>query len=397
MKCILAVNGGSSSLKCGLYEPGKGVSKLRYRFKLSDALGTPSLAITDGQGHQLAQLNPDFSQVPSSQRHLSELKLVLDWIATHLPEIEIQAAGHRVVHGGEQFSAPTLVDDTLIESLHQLSSLAPLHQPYNIALIRACQKYLPGIPQVACFDTMFHVGQSELERYYAIPARYTQDGIHRYGFHGLSYQYIQRQLETQRRGLGRSLICHFGSGASMCAVRDSLSVASSMGFTALDGLPMGSRCGNIDPGVLLYLMRHYALDIDALEQILNKQSGWLGVSGVSSDMLELHASGTPAAEAAIDMFCYRAALEAGRLSAAMEGLDRVVFTGGVGENDADVRARILKRLKWLGVTVDPAANAAGSTLISGPDSQVDVLVIPTHEGAMIAQHCHELLYSNGCR
>ncbi len=391
MQCILAVNGGSSSLKCGLYEPSGDASQLRYRFKLNNALGTPSLTITDGQGHTLAQLDPDFSQIASSQRHLKALAVVLDWIAEQLPEVEIMAVGHRVVHGGEQFSAPAEVNDALVDSLHQLSPLAPLHQPYNIALIEDCRTRLPAIPQIACFDTMFHVGQSELERHYAIPARFTADGVQRYGFHGLSYQYIQRQLAAQGRGLGRSLICHFGSGASMCAVRDGRSVASSMGFTALDGLPMGSRCGNIDPGVLLYLMRHYALDIDTLEQVLNKQSGWLGVSGVSSDMLELHASDKPAAQVAIEMFCYRAALETGRLGVAMQGLDRIVFTGGVGENDADIRARIIARLEWLGVAIDPGANQGGATVISSADSRIEVLVIPTHEGAMIAQHCHEML------
>ncbi|UTW11818.1 acetate/propionate family kinase [Marinobacterium rhizophilum] len=391
MQCILAVNGGSSSLKCGLYEPATDAAHLRYRFQLGNALGTPSLEITDGQGQELAQLQPDFSQIATSQRHLSALALVLDWIDAELPDVEILAVGHRVVHGGEQFSTPRRVDDALIDSLHQLSPLAPLHQPYNIELIQACRARLPGTAQLACFDTMFHVGQSALERRYAIPARFTADGIQRYGFHGLSYQYIQRQLARQGRGMGHSLICHFGSGASICAVRDGRSVASSMGFTALDGLPMGSRCGSIDPSVLLYLMRHYAMDIDMLEQMLNKQSGWLGVSGVSSDMLELHASDKPEAQEAIEMFCYRAALEIGRLSAAMQGLDRIVFTGGVGENDADIRARILQRLAWLGVALDPRANESGAMLISTPDSSIEVLVIPTHEGAMIAQHCHEML------
>ncbi|ANG64048.1 acetate kinase [Marinobacterium aestuarii] len=390
MKCILAVNGGSSSLKCGLYEPGTSVPQLRYRFKLGDALGTPELSITGGQGEKLALLHPDFSQIASSQRHLMALTLVLDWIDENLPDCSIEMVGHRVVHGGQLFSAPVRVDDELIEALHQLSPLAPLHQPFNIELIQACRARLPGLEQVACFDTMFHAGQSSLERQYAIPARFTQDGIQRYGFHGLSYDFIQHQLATQGLGLGHSLICHFGSGASMCAVKDGHSVASSMGFTAVDGLPMGSRCGNIDPGVLLYMQRHYGLDIEALEQILNRQSGWLGVSGISSDMLELHCSASDAAGFAIDMFCYRAALEAGRLSAAMEGLDRIVFTGGVGENDADIRGRIGKRLAWLGVKLDAAANTAGDTLISHPDSRIEVLVIPTHEGAMIAQYCHEM-------
>jgi acetate kinase len=390
MMCILAVNGGSSSLKCGLYEPGADVPRLRYRFKLGDALGTPELSITGDRGQKLALLHPDFSQIASNQRHLTALTLVLDWIDQNLPDCTIKMVGHRVVHGGQQFSAPVRINDDLIAALHHLSPLAPLHQPFNIELIQACRERLPGLVQIACFDTMFHAGQSSLERQYAIPARFTRDGIQRYGFHGLSYEFIQRQLAVLGRGLGHSLICHFGSGASMCAVKDGRSIASSMGFTAVEGLPMGSRCGNIDPGVLLYMQRHYGLDIDALEQILNKESGWLGVSGISSDMLELHSSEADAAEFAIDMFCYRAALETGRLSAAMEGLDRIVFTGGVGENDADIRARIGKHLEWLGVKLDAAANTAAETVISHPDSRIEVLVIPTHEGAMIAQHCHEM-------
>ena len=391
MLCILTVNGGSSSLKCGLYTPGHEGLRLQYRFQFGNALGDAILSITDGQGQQLDRQHPEFDAIAPKQRHLSALALILDWIDTRLPEISIIAAGHRVVHGGNRFSAPTRIDDAVIDSLQQLSPLAPLHQPYNIELIQACRARFPALLQVACFDTMFHAGQSPLERHYAIAARFTADGVQRYGFHGLSYEYIQRQLAAQGEGLGQSLICHFGSGASMCAVRDGQSVASSMGFTALDGLPMGSRCGSIDPGVLIYLLRHYALDVDTLEQLLNRQSGWLGVSGVSSDMRELHASQAPAAEDAIEMFCYRAALETGRLISAMQGFDRMVFTGGVGENDADIRARILKRLAWLGIRVDGSANAAGEQLISAPDSRVQVRVMPTHEGAMIAQHSFELL------
>ncbi|MFC6671698.1 acetate/propionate family kinase [Marinobacterium aestuariivivens] len=391
MNCILAVNGGSSSLKCGLYEPADGVPLLRYRFQLGDAMGTPRLDIRDGTGRSLEQLSPDFSRIASSQRHLAALDLVLDWIQANLPDCRLMAAGHRVVHGGELLAAPTRVDDELIATLQRFSPLAPLHQPFNIELIEGCRRRLPGLLQVACFDTMFHVGQSRIERHYALPHRYTEDGIQRYGFHGLSYEFIQRQLEARGEGLGRSLLCHFGAGASMCGVRDGRSIASSMGFTAVEGLPMGSRCGSIDPGVLIYLMRHYALDVDGLEHLLYKQSGWLGVSGISSQMLELHKSADPLADEAIEMFCYRAALEAGRLSAAIEGCDRLVFTGGVGENDADVRARMLTRLQWLGVEFDEAANARGDERISTAGSRVQVWVIPTHEGAMIAQHVLEKL------
>ncbi|NVK40444.1 MAG: acetate/propionate family kinase [Oceanospirillaceae bacterium] len=391
MRLILAVNGGSSSLKCGLYEPSGNTPQLRYRLQLKDALGKPKLEIRHGDGKALEQRAPDFSRIAADHRHVAALNLVLDWIETELSHCELLAVGHRVVHGGAELAAPMPVDDALIETLRGFNPLAPLHQPFNIELIEACRRRLPSVPQTACFDTMFHVGQSPLERRYALPRRFAEEGVQRYGFHGLSYAYIQRQLDALGEGQGRSLLCHFGAGASMCAVRDGHSVASSMGFTAVDGLPMGSRCGNLDPGVLIYLMRRHGLDADALEKLLYKESGWLGVSGVSAEMLDLHASSDPHADEAIEMFAYRAALEAGRLSAALQGCDRIVFTGGVGENDANVRTRMLSRLGWLGIRLDPAANSRGDAVISTTDSAIEVRVIPTHEGTMIAQHVLEKL------
>ncbi|GGO82390.1 acetate kinase [Marinobacterium nitratireducens] len=391
MKLVLAVNGGSSSLKCGLYEPVDGVPQLRYRLQLKDALGAARLEIRHGDGAALEQRAPDFSRIEPGRRLVAALNLVLDWIGSELSHCELLAVGHRVVHGGAELARPMPVDDDLMERLRGFNPLAPLHQPFNLELIQACRRRLPALLQVACFDTMFHVGQSPLERRYALPRHFADEGVQRYGFHGLSYEYVQRRLEQRNEGRGRSLLCHFGAGASMCAVQDGRSIASSMGFTALEGLPMGSRCGNIDPGVLIYLMRQHGLDPDALERLLYKESGWLGVSGVSAEMLELHRSPDPRADEAIEMFAYRAALEAGRLSAALEGCDRILFTGGVGENDADVRARMLRRLGWLGVRLDEDANARGDELISLPDSPVRAFVIHTHEGAMIAQHVLEQL------
>ena len=237
---------------------------------------------------------------------------------------------------------------------------------------------------------MFHAGQSKLEQNYALPKKYTDEGIHRYGFHGLSYEYIQRQLSQLNDNPLNTIVCHLGAGASMCAIKDGQSIASSMGFTAVDGLPMGSRCGSIDPGVLLYLQRHHHMSADELETLIYKQSGWLGVSGISSDMLELHNENSPEAEHAIDMFCYRAALEIGRLSAALEGLEQIVFTGGVGENDADVRERILNRCTWLGATFSPQANQNGEPLICESGSKIKIRVIPTNEEAMLAIHALEI-------
>lgn len=389
MQTILTVNGGSSSLKCALYEKQENL-KLLFNFKLGNILSEVRLAISDSEGNKLLTSTPDLKSVPAEGRHQACLQLILDWLQSNLPESDLCAIGHRVVHGGADFSQPSLIDESLLQELSAFIPLAPLHQPYNLKLIEACRNLAPELPQAACFDTMFHSQQPELERRYAIPRRFSEQGVQRYGFHGLSYEFIQRQLQLQDEGSLNTIVCHLGAGASMCAIKQGRSVASSMGFTAVDGLPMGSRCGNIDPGVLLYLQRHFDMDADALEKLIYKESGWLGVSGISSDMLELHQSDSAEAEEAIEMFCYRAALEIGRLAAALEGLQQLVFTGGVGENDADVRKRILSRCTWLGVQINQTANQQGQLKISSDDSAVAVQVIPTDEEAMIALHVLEL-------
>lgn len=391
MKTVLTVNGGSSSLKCALFAQEKNGLKCLYIFKLSNILGDARCKIIHGNGDTLEQSNLDLSTAFRDNRHQAALQHVLDWIAKHVPKSQLIAFGHRVVHGGEQFSNPMRVNSQLLMALEQYVPLAPLHQPYNLKLIRACQILEPSLPQIACFDTMFHVGQPKVERNYAIPRRFSEEGVHRYGFHGLSYEFIQRQLSDLDGGHLNTVICHLGAGASMCAVKNGQSIASTMGFTAVDGLPMGSRCGNIDPGVLIYLARHYDMDLDALETLINKQSGLLGVSGISSDMLELHQADHPHAEEAIDMFAYRIALEIGRLTAALNGLQQIVFTGGIGENDANLRERVLQRCGWLGIQVDNTANTRGAAVISTPTSDIIVRVIPTDEEAMIATHVEEVL------
>ncbi len=389
MHTILTVNGGSSSLKCALFELTDDNLSLRFSFKLGNILNTASFKVTDATGEVLETQQPDYSSVPIEQRHQACLQTILNWLAQHLPDNQLSAIGHRVVHGGTDFSHPCLIDDDLLQALAKLIPLAPLHQPYNLRLIEACHALAPDLPQVACFDTMFHSKQPALEQSYALPRELTAQGIHRYGFHGLSYEFILRQLEKLDSAQLNTIVCHLGAGASMCAIKSGQSIASSMGFTAVDGLPMGSRCGNVDPGVLLYLQRHHNMSADDLETLIYKQSGWLGVSGISSDMLELHQADHPAAEEAIDMFCYRAALEIGRLSAALEGLQQLVFTGGVGENDANVRERILERCHWLGISIDATANQTADNLISTEASNVAVRVIPTNEEAMIATHVLE--------
>ncbi|MDO6593441.1 acetate/propionate family kinase [Neptuniibacter sp. 1_MG-2023] len=390
MQTILTVNGGSSSLKCALFELRNGALTLLYGFKLGNILNTPRFKVKDASGATLEQSTPDYQSVPKEERHQACLQTILNWLSQHLPESSLVAIGHRVVHGGEIFSEPCIVTSEVKAQLEKFIPLAPLHQPYNLRLIEACQALEPTLPQIACFDTMFHSKQSNLEKNYALPRQYTDEGVRRYGFHGLSYEFIQRQLTQLQSPSLNTVVCHLGAGASMCAIKNGVSIASSMGFTAVDGLPMGSRCGNIDPGVLLYLQRQHQMDADQLETLIYKQSGWLGVSGISSDMLELHRAEQPEAEEAIEMFCYRAALEIGRLSAALEGLGQIVFTGGVGENDADVRQRILNRCRWLGITYSEDANQNNENIISLNDSAVTVRVIATNEETMIATHVLEI-------
>ncbi len=391
MKTILTVNGGSSSLKCALFAQRANGVECLYVFKLGNILSDARVSIKDGDGNDVEKCGLDLSAAAQENRHQAALQYVLDWLQKALPESELTAIGHRVVHGGGVFNDPVLLDEEILLKLRTFVALAPLHQPYNLKLIRACQELAPELPQIACFDTMFHAEQPAEERDYALPREYTEQGIRRYGFHGLSYEFIQRRLSALESGDHNTVICHLGAGASMCAVKAGRSIASTMGFTAVDGLPMGSRCGNIDPGVLLYLQRHNGMDADALERLINKESGWLGVSGISSDMLTLHQSDDPRAEEAINMFAYRISLELGRLGAALQGLDQIVFTGGVGENDADLRRRVLERAQWLGVSFDEDANNAGADLISNADSAVTVRVIPTNEEAMIATHVEEVL------
>lgn len=387
MDTILTVNGGSSSLKCGLYQVREDELHCLTHLKVENLLGETTLFKVRDENNQVVDAYQlECQSVPLEERHQYGLQEVLHWVDEHLSRSHLIATGHRIVHGGDRFSEPLQLDDAALEQLRRYIPLAPLHQPYNLKLVDACRRLAPELPVVACFDTMFHSAQPRLERLYALPRHMIDKGIHRYGFHGLSYEYIQRQLNLIGSGNLKTVACHLGAGASMCAIREGRSIASSMGFTAVEGLPMGSRTGNLDPGVLLYLMREENMDADALERLIYKQSGWLGVSTISSDMKTLHQAQDPKAEEAIDMFCYRIALEMGRLSAALEGVEQVVFSGGVGENDSDVRARVLSRCRWLGIELDEAANRQNCSEIQGPNSRVLVRVIPTNEEAMIAHH-----------
>ena len=300
-----------------------------------------------------------------------------------------------MVHGGTKFLKPVRVDDSVLADLDTLVPLAPLHQPHNLAAIRAVTRHAPALPQVACFDTSFHRTQPPIAQQFALPRKLTAEGIQRYGFHGLSYEYIASRLRQvdPRAAAGRTVVAHLGNGASLCALHDGVSVATTMSFTPLDGLPMGSRCGAIDPGVLIYLMDRHGLDARALEHLLTNESGLLGVSGISSDMRTLleKESTDPRAAEAIELFVYRISRELGSMAAALGGLDALVFTGGIGEHAPPIRARVCHAASWLGIDFDPTPNEQGVPRISSSPSRVSAWVIPTNEELMIAEHTRHLL------
>lgn len=392
---VLTLNGGSSSLKLALFEPRSGTAAdslhCLYRGKVTDIFGSAQLQWKNHSGAPVfaagVQIDPDSSAGSYYQQALQQ---ALAALATFAPDNSIALVGHRIVHGADQFPQAQVLTDSDLQQLATYIPLAPLHQPYNLQLIHACRALLPDVPHVGCFDTAFHAGQPPVEQRYAIPREYHDQGLRKYGFHGLSYQFIQQQLQALGCGQHNTIVCHLGSGASLCAIKNGQSIATTMGFSPLDGLPMGTRCGAIDPGVLLYLLREHKLDVDQLENLLYKRSGWLGISGISGEMLTLEQSDADSARAAIEHFCYRTALAIGQLSAALGGLQQLVFTGGVGENDAMIRANILQRCAWLGVKTDSASNQRGAALISDADSAVLVRVIATDEEQMIALnalHC----------
>lgn len=304
------------------------------------------------------------------------------------------AFGHRVVHGGLKYTAPVQATEAVLDDLAELEPLAPLHQPHNLASIRAIFKIAPQIPQIVCFDTAFHRTQSDLAQAFALPRRFKEAGVRRYGFHGLSYEFLLSRLGELAPELGsaRIVFAHLGNGASLCAVHEGRSVAASMGFTAVDGLMMGTRCGAIDPGVILYIMQHDGLDHAAIEDLLYRRSGLLGVSGISSDMRMLRASTDPAAKEAIALFVYRIVRELGSMVAALGGLDAIVFSGGIGENDASIRIEVIEGSRWTGAKLDHARNKGGEGLISSANSSVAVWVIPTDEERLIARHTARMLH-----
>jgi len=390
MDTILVVNAGSSSVKFQVFSvEGEGQLRRQIRGQMDGIGSRPRLRARDANGDPLADRVYPIEAIPDVP---AAMGIAGEWLRDEL-RITPMAVGHRVVHGGPDHDRPVLIDHGVVARLERFIALAPLHQPHNLAPIRSILTNFPALPQVACFDTAFHRTHDAVADYYAIPHQLHAEGVRRYGFHGLSYEYVAKTLPQIAPGIaqGRVIVAHLGSGASMCALKQGRSVESTMGFTALDGLPMGTRPGQIDPGVVLYLISEKGMSASNAQNFLYRDCGLKGLSGVSNDMRELEASEDPKAKLAIDYFVYRIGLNAGMLAAALQGLDAFVFTAGIGENSVRVRARIADHLGWLGVTLDPAENSRHARLISRSDSGIPVYVIPTDEELMIAQHTLSLL------
>ena len=380
---ILVLNAGSSSIKYAVYERSDAEElTLRLHGHVEGLGSEPRLYVDD------LQRNPDYRALGAGADHEQALAAVLEAVDGQLGALRLVGVGHRIVHGGPGYSEPVVIDEAVLDALHGLEHLAPLHQPHNLAAVEAVRSVAPHLPQVACFDTAFHRTQPAVAQRFALPRAYEQRGVQRYGFHGLSYEYIAARLPAYdpAAAAGRTVVAHLGAGASLCALRNGQSVDTTMGFTALDGLPMGRRCGSLDPGVVLHLLREAGASVDGVEQMLYHDAGLLGVSGISSDMRVLLDSDAPEAAEAVELFCYRAIREIGALTAALGGLDALVFTAGIGEHAAPVRRRIAEGLGWLGLALDPAANEAHGPRISADDSPLAAWVIPTDEERVIAAH-----------
>jgi acetate kinase len=385
MNTILVANAGSSSVKFQVFEISRDMVLHRQIKGKIDGIGTkPGLSAEDASGNTLVERTYTAEAIPDVA---AALQAAGAWLREDL-RIDPIAVGHRVVHGGPDYDRPILIDTAAVKRLERYIPLAPLHQPYNLAPIKSILARRPDLPQVACFDTAFHRSHSPLADHYALPEQLYAEGVRRYGFHGLSYEYIAGRLSeiAPDKAEGRVIVAHLGSGASMCALRGGRSVESTMGFTALDGLPMGTRCGQIDPGAVLHLLTEKGMSPEAIGHLLYHDCGLKGLSGVSNDMRELEMSEDPGAAFAIDYFVYRIALHTGMLVAALCGLDAFVFTAGIGENSSLIRSKVASALAWRGVVLNPVANAGEGPLISGPDSAVALYMIPTDEELMIAWH-----------
>jgi acetate kinase len=387
---IGVLNAGSSSFKFSLFAEEGGRPYVVVRGQAEGLYTAPRFVAKNSEGKVVEDKSWGEGV---SLGHEGALDHLVAFFRERLSEHHLIGVGHRVVHGGQEYVKPVRLDAGVVKALEKYVPLAPLHQPHNLKPIRVLLERMPHLPQVACFDTSFHRTQPAVAQAYALPKSITDRGVVRYGFHGLSYEYISSVLpqHSEQAAKGKTVVLHLGNGASMCAMAGGRSQASTMGFTAADGLPMGTRCGNVDPGVILYVMDEMGMDTRAVEKLIYQQSGLLGVSGISSDMRTLQESDSPQAKAAIDLFAYRIGRELGSLAAALGGLDAIVFTGGIGENSRSLRQRVCNDAAWLGVKMDPQANERNGLCISTRDSRVSAWVIPTNEELMIARHTRQVI------
>jgi acetate kinase len=387
---IIVINAGSSSLKFSLFVVRGGALALDVRGQIEGLDTAPRFVAKDSSGRTVAERSWGKGE---KLDHNGAVEYLRGYLRGQLGDDRLIGVGHRVVHGGLEYTEPVLVDGELLQALERFIPLAPLHQPHNLAPISALLERAPELPQVACFDTAFHRTNPDLVQRFALPVELHEAGVRRYGFHGLSYEYIASALPRvdAKAAAGKTIVLHLGNGSSMCAMEAGRSVASTMGFTAVDGLPMGTRCGAIDPGVILYLMDERKLTVRAIERLIYHESGLLGLSGISSDMRVLLQSPDPRARLAVDVYLYRIRRELGSLAGALGGLDALVFTAGIGENAIAIRERACRDAEWLGLTLDTVANSAGGPRISAPGSRVSAWVMPTDEELMIAWHTRRVL------
>jgi acetate kinase len=386
---ILVLNAGSSSIKFAVFEKHGGGLALELRGQVEGLYTMPGFVARDATGRVVAEK----SWGRTDLGHDGAVEYLTDFLQHHLANHRLVGVGHRVVHGGLEFTAPVRVEPKTLEALERLIPLAPLHQPHNVSPIAQLLKRAPALPQVACFDTSFHRTNPDVAQRFALPAELHDAGVQRYGFHGLSYEYIASEFPrvNANAASAKTIVLHLGNGSSMCAVEAGRSVATTMGFTPADGLPMGTRSGALDPGVILYLIDERKMDARAIERLLYNESGLLGVSGISSDMRALLASDAASAKLAVDLYVYRIRRELGSLAAALGGLDAIVFTGGVGQNAVAIRERVCRDAAWLGVELDATTNAGGGPRISVGWSRVSAWVVPANEELMIARHTQRVL------
>ena len=383
---IIVVNSGSTSLKFAVYHEGKELNLL-CRGVIDSMQTEPHFAVKDKDGKPLGAREWGEGRAID---HGQALAYAIEWIEKHMPMVKMTAVGHRVVLGGKRYAAPVLIEGDVLDYLASLVAMEPSHQPYNVAGAQAIARSFPGLPQVACFDTSFHRTMPEVAQIYALPKKVRDAGVHHWGYHGISYDYISRQIPKHVPGARRVIIAHLGGGASLCAMLDGKSMETTMGFAGLTGLPMATRSGDVPQDALFYLLRSGAFDGASLEKTLYHDSGLLGLSGTSDDMREIETSDDPRAKLAFDFFVYSIVKYAGAYASVLGGLDALVFTAGIGENSAQVRAAVCTKLSWLGITLDPAQNAKNGPRISGLDSRVSVWVIPTNEELMVALHTQAL-------